>query len=60
MTRPPPVPPENQPQKARDLNQKPSGAPKEAGRKSGDPAARKGQEPNIAQNTHHQGYQQDR
>ena len=60
MTRPPPVPPENQPQKARDLHQPKQGAPKETGKKSADPAARKGQQANIAQNTHHQGHQQDR
>lgn len=59
MTRPPPVPPENQPEKARDLD-KTSGSPQDAGKKSADPAARKGRHDNIRQNTHNQGYQQDR
>ncbi len=60
MTRPPPVPPENQPQKARDLDQGSGASPKDAGKKSADPSARKGRHDNISQNTHHQGHQQDR
>ena len=60
MTRPPPVPPASQPQKARDLHQSTQGGPKESGSKSTDPTARKGRQANIAQNTRHQGHQQDR
>lgn len=59
MTRPPPIPPANQPKKARDLDSNPATS-KDAGRKTGDPAARKGRHDNINQNTHNQGYQQDR
>lgn len=60
MTRPPPVPPANQPKKARDLDKAGQEAPKKAGDASSDPTARKGQQANIAQNTRHQGHQQDR
>ena len=60
MTRPPPVPPENQPKKARDLHQPSQGAPKDAGKNTSDRSVHKGQQANIAQNTHHQGHQQDR
>lgn len=60
MTRPPPVPPENQPQKARDLDKTSAASPKEAGKKSADPSARKGRHDNLNQNTRNQGYQQDR
>ena len=60
MTRPPPVPPENQPQKARDLDKNSVASAKDTGKKAADPAGRKGRHDNINQNTHNQGYQQDR
>jgi hypothetical protein len=59
MTRLPPIPPENQPPKARDLHEDAT-APKEAGTKATNRNADKKRQANISQNTHHQGYQQDR
>ncbi|HLT77114.1 MAG TPA: hypothetical protein VKZ87_06985 [Ferrovibrio sp.] len=64
MTRPPPVPPQNQPPKQRNLadqgNAPGTGAAKESGSRTTDRNAHKGRHADISQNTRHQGYQQDR
>lgn len=64
MTRPPPVPPENQPPKQRNLTDQGAtpdeSTAKQSGTKATDRSANKGRQANVGQNTHHQGYQQDR
>lgn len=63
MTRPPPVPPQNQPPKQRNLADQgnaPGAGAKESGTRTTDRNAHKGRHADISQNTRHQGYQQDR
>ena len=56
---PPPVPPANRSRKGPDAEKTPTGS--KAGDVQGSPdPEHKGQQANTRQNTHHQGYQQDR
>ncbi|MCW5737225.1 MAG: hypothetical protein KIS73_24075 [Enhydrobacter sp.] len=59
MAKPPPVPPENRSKKGTGSDPK---APADDAHKPGPPQnlREQGQQGNIHQNTHHQGYQQDR